>query len=255
MAIPDVGIQLIVFGERNQSDIAGVLNDVAQAGFGMIEAGNMFEAYGEVQVRTLLDSTGLTVCGAHFGYGDFASPERLSANIAYCKALGIRNMMCSGVADTSTAQGYRESSTLFNSVGAQLRDEGITFNYHNHAFEFDDLGGVIGMEILSQETDSTVVKFNIDVFWVTIGGQDPAAFIRTHANRAGYFHFKDGRRDSTGALQFLELGRGSVDLTGAYAAAVTAGIHTLVAEQDRTELPHTEAIAITRGYLADHLGL
>lgn len=255
MATPDVGIQLIVFGERNQTDIGGVLNDVAQAGFGMIEAGNMFESYGEGQVRDLLDKTGLSVCGAHFGYGDYSDPARLRAHINYCKAMGIRNMMCSGVADTSTAQGYRDSCALFNAVGAQLRDEGITFNYHNHAFELDDLGGVIGMEILAQETDSAVVKFNIDVFWVTIGGQDPAEFIRTHANRAGYFHFKDGQKDSTGALQFLELGRGEVDLTGAYAAACEAGIHTLVAEQDRTELPHTEAVAISRGYITDHLGL
>src|SRR5437764_1022117 len=136
---PRASIQLIVFGERNKSNIAGVLKDVAAAGFPAIEAGNMFEAHGEEETRRLLSENGLEVSGAHFGYGEYVDPARLEIHIAYCKAMGIKHLMCSGVADRKTVEGYRTSCALFNQIGARLRDEGLIFNYHNHAWEFEDL--------------------------------------------------------------------------------------------------------------------
>ncbi len=253
MILPTASVQLIVFGERNKEDIAGVLRDVAEAGYTAFEAGNMFESYGEITTRRLLDEYSLRPSGAHFGYGDYAKPERLAAHIAYAKSLGLKNLMCSGVADTKNADGYRQSAKLFNQVGKQLADEGLTFNYHNHAWEFDDLGGTNGMEILSQETDPALVKFNIDVFWVWFAFKDPVAFITEHANRAGYFHFKDGSRETPddGITRpiFKELGQGEVDLKAACAAALQVGASYIVAEQDRTELDPLSSISISRAYL------
>jgi sugar phosphate isomerase/epimerase len=65
-----------------------------------------------------------------------------------------------------------------------------------------------------------VVKFCLDVYWLACGGEDPAAFIRKHADRAAYFHFKDGTFDAAAQkpLTFTELGRGQVDLKAATAA-------------------------------------
>lgn len=257
MAESTASIQLIVFGQRNRDDIAGVLQDVATAGFPAIEAGNMFQSYGEGETRRLLEINHLKVSGAHFGYGDYADAEKVSAHIAYCKAMGIRHLMCSGVADTKTVEGYKTSCKLFNEIGARLRDEGLVFNYHNHAWEFDELEGkgVNGMQIIAEETDPSLVKFNIDVFWVTFGNRNPVDFIREHADRAGYFHFKDGRKGEDGKPIFLELGRGYVDLKGSMEAATAAGAEWIVAEQDRTELPHLESVRISRDYMEKELGV
>lgn len=253
MASPIASVQLIVFGERNREDFAGVLRDVAAAGFAAFEGGNLFETYGEASTRRLLEEHNLHVSGAHFGYGDYAKPDRLAAHIAYAKSLGVRNLMCSGVADSKSAAGYKQSAKLFNEIGRQLADEGLTFHYHNHAWEFDDLGGVNGMEILTAETDPALVKFNIDVFWVWFAFKDPIDFIGMHANRAGYFHFKDGVRETAndGITRpiFRELGKGEVDLRGAYVAADTVGAEYIVAEQDTTELDPFDSIVISRSYL------
>lgn len=259
MAEPTASIQLIVFGRRIQDDIAGVLRDVATAGFPAIEAGNLFESYGEETARRLLRENNLQVSGAHFGYHEFSDAARLDRHFAYARALGVRNLMCSGVADSKTADGYKQTATLFNDIGKRAQDAGMVFHYHNHAWEFADLGGVNGMEILSAETDPTLVKFNIDVFWVFYGGKDPAAFITDHADRAGYFHFKDGRKvtDAEGKAhpEFLELGRGDVDLKAAMAAARQIGAQWIVAEQDSTALPHLESVTISRHYMRDALGV
>jgi sugar phosphate isomerase/epimerase len=256
---PTASIQLIVFGERNQTDLPGVLEEVVTAGFPAIEAGNLFASHGEAVTRDLLAKNNLKISGAHFGYGDFADPDKLAANLAYSTAIGTSNLMCSGVADSKTVEGYRTSAKLFNEIGKQAKDAGIAFNYHNHAWEFTDLGGINGMEILSAETDPELVKFNIDVFWVWYGNADPAAFIAEHADRAGYFHFKDGKRriDENGATRphFLELGTGDVDLKAAYAAAVQAGATWITAEQDSTALTAVESATISRSYIREALGI
>jgi sugar phosphate isomerase/epimerase len=257
MSDPTASIQLIVFGKRNQEDIAGVLRDVKSAGFPAFEAGDMYQSFGEAETRKLLEETGLRVSGAHFGYGEYADPDKLRPHLAYCKSMGIRNLMCSGVADARTIEGYRQSCKVFNEVGALLRDEGLVFNYHNHAWEFDDLegSGTTGMDIISDQTDPALVRFNVDVFWVKFGGIDPAEFIRRHRDRAGYFHFKDGNRGPDGKPVFLELGRGFVDLKSAMDAARESGAEWIVAEQDRTDLDHFESISISRGYMRDELGV
>ncbi len=252
---PRAAVQLIVFGERNRDDIAGVLREVALAGFSAIETGNMFATYGDSETRRLLQENGLTISGSHFGYAEYEDSEKLTSHVSFCKAMGIRHMMCSGVADRKRVEGYRTSSRLFNEVGRRLKDEGLVFNYHNHAWEFEDLGGTNGMQILDEETDPDLVKFNIDVFWVNHGGEDPAAFIRKHASRAGYFHFKDGSKNPDGSPVFLELGRGIVDLKSAMAAGREVGAECIVAEQDRTELPHLESVRISRDYMRRELGV
>lgn len=259
MSETKASIQLIVFGQRNRDDVEGVLKEVAAAGFPAIEAGNLFEVCGEDMTDRLLAMNELQVSGAHFGYGDFTNAAHLKSNIFYAKAVGIKNMMCSGVADSKTAAGYRESAKLFNQIGKQLADEGITFQYHNHAWEFDDLGGVNGMDILTEETDPNLVKFNIDVYWVWYGGHDPVEFIKKHKNRAGYFHFKDGRKETgaDGKVQpvFMELGRGEVDLKAGISAAKEVGAEWIVYEQDSSKLEAVEAATISRNYMRDSLGV
>jgi len=42
VSTPRLGIQLIIFRDRPQKDLAGVLRDVARAGYDGVEAGNLF---------------------------------------------------------------------------------------------------------------------------------------------------------------------------------------------------------------------
>jgi sugar phosphate isomerase/epimerase len=258
MPEPGVSIVLIIFRERAQTDFPAVLQEIADAGYQAIEGGNLYAQHGADQARRLLDGVKLGISGAHFGYGDYADPEKLSANIAYAKAASVPNLICSGVAGNNI-EGFKESARVFNEVGKRAAAEGIKFNYHNHAWELDDLGGTCGMEILAQETDPAYVGFNMDVYWLYYGLVDPAAFIRKHADRAGYYHFKDGKRvvepDGKVHAEFLPLGQGDVDLKAAMQAARECDPKWIVMEQDSTTLPHAEAIRISRNYMRDSLGL
>ncbi len=259
MSTPGISVQLIVFGGRAGSDLDGTLGDVSGAGYDAVEAGNLYRMHGEETVRDLLDKHGLVLSGAHFGYQEFADQDRFDAVVGYVRKAGIRNVMCSGVADASSVEGYRQSAVRFNEAGRILADAGVHLHYHNHDWEFRDLGGINGMQILDAETKPEFVRYNMDVFWLHYAGQDPVRFISDHADRAGYFHFKDGKRleDAEGKTypEFLELGQGEVNLPEIMSAVRSTDCSWIVTEQDKTKREPVESITISRAYLRQQLGV
>lgn len=245
MSTPRVGIQLIIYGQRPEKDLDGVLAECRSVGYAGIECGGYVHPYGVAAVKEMFSRHELQFTGLHTGYGEFADESKLRTNLAFVKGMGARYLICSGVADTKSIDGYDRSAVVFNRAGEICRDEGVTFCYHNHAFEFDALeGDALGIHRLAEQTDPALVKFNIDVYWVTVGGEDPADFIHRYADRAGYFHFKDGAPGS-----FTELGRGTVELEASLEAARAVGADWIVYEQDRTDRPVMTSVTESRVYL------
>jgi sugar phosphate isomerase/epimerase len=240
-----VGIQLIIYGQRPETDLDGVLAECKTAGYAGIETGTVVKTYGVATVKEMFKRHGLIFTGVHTGYGDFTDEAKIRENLALVKGIGGTYLICSGVADRTSIAGYDQSAETFNRAGAICRDDGITFCYHNHAFEFESLeGSVKGIHRLGEMTDPAVVKFNIDVYWVTVGGEDPAAFIRRYADRAGYYHFKDG---ATGS--FTELGKGTVNLKASLDTALAVKGDWIVYEQDRTDQDVKASVTESRQYL------
>jgi sugar phosphate isomerase/epimerase len=91
----------------------------------------------------------------------------------------------------------------------------------------------------------TLVKLAIDVFWLHVSGVNPAEFITRYANRAGYYHFKDGAKTPDGP-SFIELGQGEVDLVGARDEVLQHPLDWIVCEQDRSEL--APKVSIKQGF-------
>ena len=252
-----LGIQAILFGQRNLDDLAGVLRDVRAAGYEGMEIGNPTDTTPAEQVRRLFDEAGLACCGYHTGYDTFTDPEALQRIAAHLGVVGAHHLMCSGTAGRDR-DGFLRSAETFNRAGATLRQNGVTLCYHNHNWEFFDLGsGERGIHLLCENTDPDLVKLCVDVYWVACGGEDPAAFVARYADRAAYFHYKDGTFDA-GAQQpltFTELGRGQVDLRAATAAVLRQNPEWIVTEQDRTEGDPVESARISARYARGELGL
>ena len=252
------GIQIIVYGQRNKDDIAGVLRDVAEIGYDGAETTNLFRQEGdEGAVKALFEETGLALAGAHAGFAEFEDQAKLRENLHYCTSLGAQHLMCSGVGDRGRGlAAYRDACAVFNEAGKICQDAGVHLCYHNHAWEFEDReGDTRGIDVLLDGTDAAVVKFCVDVYWVYHGQDDPARFITANAERGVYYHFKDGERRPDGKARFLELGAGEVDLKAAYAAAAATNPAWITYEQDRTEKTPTESSRESLAYLRGELGL
>ena len=247
--MPKLGLQLIVYGTRTAEDLSGVLAEVKEVGYDGAETGTLHQSQGSDKVIADFANAGLALTGVHCGYAEFTDEAKVADDIAFLKAAGSKYLICSGVADINAIAGYEQSAETFNKVGQMCKDAGVVFCYHNHAWEFKPLeGGKKGIYTLLANTDPELVKLNIDVFWVHIGGEVPAEFIAKYADRVGYYHFKDGEKTADGQT-FIELGQGAVDLVAARAETLKHPLDWIICEQDRSEKAARVSIKESFDYL------
>lgn len=248
---PKIGVQLIIYGKKATQDLPIVLQEVKETGYDGVETGNLYNRYSPGEVESMLKATGLSISGCHGGFGEFTDPDKVDGYIRFLKDVGAKSLMVSGVGRHDEGlPAYDMAAALFDRVGRQCADEGIDFCYHNHAWEFDLIDGVVPMHYLISKTNPDYVKLCIDVYWVYVGGEDPAEFIAKYADRAAYFHFKDGRKGV-----FSELGRGEVNFNGLMPEVRNVAPQWIVYEQDRTELEPRESLDISRRFLRENLAL
>ena len=68
----------------------------------------------------------------------------------------------------------------------------MTFFYHVHGYEFrPDEEGKTPFDIIVEETDAANVKFEMDVFWVSLPGVDPVELLHKYPDRWRLMHVKD----------------------------------------------------------------
>ena len=145
---------------------------------------------------------------------------------------------------------------LLTEIGKRTADIGIPVAYHPHMGSIGERPNDI--ERVLDASDPKYVKLLLDVAHYQVGGGDPVAAIRRHANRLLFLHIKDVRRpirETPPSYEFVELGRGSVDLPGVFTAlrAVHFRGWAVVELDDVPDHARTpkEAAAISKKYLED----
>ena len=74
-------------------------------------------------------------------------------------------------------EAYQKTAELLNRGAEQAKEAGIRLAYHNHAFEFQPMsGGKTGYDVFIRSF-SPDMFFELDVFWVKVGGVDPVSQI------------------------------------------------------------------------------
>ena len=148
-----------------------------------------------------------------------------------CDAMGIGSAPEESRKNT---QAVREFIEKANAVGKKLKENGMTFNYHNHAFEFEKLedSDKCMMDLLLEESDPEYFNFIPDVAWIHFGGQNPVDVLKKMKGRVKVLHFKDYIIDENGERKFVSLGQGVVNLKECYEAACELGIPFIAYEQD-----------------------
>ena len=103
------------------------------------------------------------------------------------------------------------------------------------------MGGSRPIDILIKECDKKLVGFEIDIFWVSVAGHDPASFLKSLSGRVPLIHLKDkaiGTENSFSELKvpagaFKEVGAGVLNVPQILDAAAKAGAKEYIVEQDQ----------------------
>ena len=156
---------------------------------------------------------------------------------------------------------YGRLGRLLTEIGKRTADLGIPAAYHHHAGSIGEKPDEI--ERVVEASDPRYVRLLLDVAHYQVGGGDPAAAVRRYADRLLFLHVKDVRMAAPGAggppYQFVELGRGSVDLPAVFGALRDVGFRGwAVVELDGVPEPGRtpkEANEISKRYLERTIGL
>ncbi len=133
------------------------------------------------------------------------------------------------------ATGYREVefAGYFGKAPRELRallDQHGLSAYHNHDFEFTPLEGRLPYDVLLAETDPQLVQLEIDLYWITKGGQDPLAYFARWPGRVPMVHVKDSAGPPDHRM--TDVGGGTIDWKRIFAQRDQAGIRHLFVEHD-----------------------
>ena len=130
-------------------------------------------------------------------------------------------------------------AAAFNVWGEDAVRNGFRyFFFHNHDVEFTLVNGRPLFDILLEETDPRYVKFEIDLGWMSVAGEDPYEYIRRDPSRFPMFHVKDIRWDPNGPrvaadgtanagrrFFFVDPGKGVIDWPRIFSALRDPGRH------------------------------
>jgi len=194
---------------------------------------------------------GLEVNSTHFDWDSVVNPDDKGVRpfgevLDQANDAGIKHLVVPYLADKNrqTLDDYKQLCERCNTAAEQAKQAGIQLSYHNHSFEFQPLeGGVNGYDTMIKEF-SPDMHFEIDVFWIQVGGKDPVELIRSLQGRVSQLHLKDLNKSVTPPMYggipkeaFEELGDGVIKMQPIMDAAKAAGVKICHVEQDHSPHP------------------
>ena len=110
----------------------------------------------------------------------------------------------------------------------------MEFSFHNHSIELVKIEGKTWLEMLYERSDPSMLKPEIDVYWIQHGGGDPIEWIRKYPGRQPLLHLKDMIMTTTKEQHYAEIGQGNMNWKGILQAAEEVGVEYVFVEQDET---------------------
>jgi sugar phosphate isomerase/epimerase len=227
---PDIGLQMYTFRNELDKDFKGTLEKISGSGFKGMESAFLPDNVTIAEAGKLFREYGLSIFAAHveLPVDEAARDEILEISEAYA----CKRMIWHGWPEDNrykTETGTRELSEIYQQANEFARSNGLHFGIHNHWWEYEKQdSGRYPYEIMLEELDEEIF-FEIDTYWVTVAGHDPAEIIRKFGKRAPLIHIKDGPAIYSESLDadepdpMVSLGTGVIDIP----AISSAGQHTV----------------------------
>jgi sugar phosphate isomerase/epimerase len=241
---PKLGLQLYTVRDRINADgYEAIVRQVAKIGFAGVETAG-FPGTSAAEAAKLFKELGLTVIGAHAGLplGEHKNEILDTMAILGSPYVVLPYVSPDEVKDLDSIKKLVERLNEAQPVAAKA---GLKILVHNHWAEFHLVDGRPAMEIVAEWVDPAVL-FELDTYWIKVGGVDPVGAVTRFGKRAPLLHIKDGtgvREDPQTAA-----GKGIMDFP-AILKAGGSNTEWLIYEADRVAGDAIEACAESFVYL------
>lgn len=211
-----IGIQLYTLATVLSEDFTGILKMLSDTGYEKLEfAGPYYfssneeidnniliqqmglKGYGYYnntpkELRNILDDLGLSAPSAHVSLESL--DHNLDEAINAAKIIGHEYITIPMMLKPNMDE-WKAMADKFNLIGEACRKAGVGFAYHNHSQEFAEMDGEIVMDMMLKRTDPEFVSFELDLFWTTVAGINPADYFKKYPGRFKMIHIKEMARE------------------------------------------------------------
>ena len=239
----EVGIGIYSLRYQAEKDLPATLALIREIGFRKVEAGDLY-GRSPAAFRALLDQNGLRATSMSAAYK--ALDTGLEAVAAHARTLGAEYVVCSTIPHSAkhlAEKDVQPAADNLNRWGERLAASGLRLCYHTHGTEFDPSPDGTRFDTLAKLTDPKYANFEMDIFWIVYGFQDPVRFLRRYPGRFPLMHVKDIRKGTVlgGSPadvredESVPLGTGLVDVRAALLAAQAYGVRHLYLEEEAVD--------------------
>ena len=251
--INKIGIQTYTLREVFSQDALSTLKMIKNAGYDYVELNRRnFEQVPPAELRDMLDEVGLPAPSSHISFKMIQGDMR--ELIKTSQVLGIKYVTVPWIdEDVRSLSDWKSHAQLMDKVGKELRDNDLHLAYHNHQFEFDDLGGgTTAMDILLNECLPEHVDFELDLFWAYLADVDIAQFFKANPGRFKLCHIKDMGANKAEFVNadypeissklMKNVGEGIIPFEEFFAHNEISGLEYFIAEHDSPPKPYVQSI-------------
>ena len=254
--VEKVGIQTYTLRKALNENVEDTYKMIKEVGYDFVELNRRNWAdKPALELKALLNDIGLPTPAAHISYDDVAGGD-ISALEKNCKIFGFDYAVVPYMAENMRSLAdWKRHAKVMNTAGAKLKDSGTRLAYHNHQFEFDDLGGgTTALEILMNETAPENLDFELDIFWAALASIDIAELMRRYPGRFKLCHIKDmigepkvflqtePSYEDIGTKYMVNVGEGDIDFEAIFALNEISGMEYFITEHDQPKMPYRGSI-------------
>jgi len=231
LSAQEIGLQLYSLRNQFKTDVPGTLAKIKSWNIHEIEGGGTYGLSMD-DYKKLLVQNNLKMVSVGADFNQLAKDPQVAVDEA--KAFGAKYVMCAWVPHQGTdftIQDIQKAVEVFNAAGKVMHENGISFCYHPHGYEFRPYEDGTLFDYLVKHTNPLYVNFEMDVFWVKHPGQDPVALLEKYPTRFLMMHLKDrkpgteGNQNGTAPDETnVVLGQGDVGIAAIMKAAGKIGI-------------------------------
>ncbi len=214
----NIALQMYSLRDDLKKDVKGTIEKMGKMGYTELEAASFdngkFYGMEPEAFKALIEANGMKLISSHAGpnyTGDQASWDAAmtwwdTAIDAHKKAgclFIIKPSM--GEYPYKNLESIKKTCEYFNAIGDKCNAKGIRFGYHNHNHEFTKIsdGDELVYDFMLKNTDPKKVTFEMDVYWVTKGGQKPVEYFNKYPKRFELLHIKDEKEvGASGEIDF-----------------------------------------------------
>ena len=229
-----VGAQLYTVRQFTQ-DLKGVadsLQKVAKIGYKAVQISG-FGPVDHKELAKIVADNGLDVVSTHVGWNRFT--DDLDALIEEHLLWKCPHPAIGGLPkEYFSLDGLKRFLDELARIADKLAQAGMDFSYHNHNHELVKYDGKTWLARLYDQAPPAMLKAEIDVYWITAGGGDPAWWVKRCAGREPLLHLKDMVITPEREQRFAEIGEGNLNWPAILAAAKESGVEWYLVEQDQS---------------------